>query len=104
MFTFLLEEGVVTVGTISGLFTTAMLVSFKNNIMEPVIENIFPNHTLDVDKSSFYIDFDATKNEKANEIKKIKWQTFVRDFCAWIFVMTLLYLFWKFVLHKYKKP
>ena len=47
MMSFLLEEGVLSVGTMSGLFTAAMLNSFRINILEPVIEKIVPGHKLD---------------------------------------------------------
>ena len=47
MISFLLEEGVLTVGTLSGLFTTALLNSLKANIVDPSIENIFPSHHLE---------------------------------------------------------
>jgi large-conductance mechanosensitive channel len=47
MINFLLEEGVLTVGTLSGLFTTGLLNSLKMNIIDPGIENIFPSHTLE---------------------------------------------------------
>jgi large-conductance mechanosensitive channel len=99
VFPFLLEEGVLTVGTISGLFTAAMLVSLKTNIIEPCIEYISPQHTLD--KSKFSIDFNS--KPLPSDHGKIKWQTFLRDFLSWLFVMTLLYIFWRFVLKKYKK-
>ena len=39
MLSFLLEEGIITIGTISGLFTTSMLNSFRANILEPSIES-----------------------------------------------------------------
>ena len=51
MLSFLLEEGIITIGTISGLFTTSMLNSFRANILEPSIENLVPSHKLD--KSQF---------------------------------------------------
>jgi large-conductance mechanosensitive channel len=102
MFTFLLEEGVLTVGTLSGIFTAAMLVSFKNNILEPVIEKVCPHKTLD--KESFIIDLSGEEKKKP-EVDKgyIKWQTFLRDFLSWCMIMFALYLFWKLFLHKYKK-
>jgi large-conductance mechanosensitive channel len=44
------------------------------------------------------------KTDPAQDAKAvIKWQTFLRDFITWVFVMFLLYLFWKNVLRKYKK-
>ena len=37
MIGFLLDEGVITVGTLSGLFTTGLLNSLKKNIIDPGI-------------------------------------------------------------------
>jgi len=47
MITFLLEEGVLTVGTLSGLFTTGLLNSLKANIIDPGIENVFPSQNIE---------------------------------------------------------
>jgi large-conductance mechanosensitive channel len=49
MISFLLEEGVLTVGTLSGLFTTALLNSLKMNIIDPSIESIYPSYANDND-------------------------------------------------------
>ena len=49
MLSFLLDEGVLTVGVLSGLFTTGLLNSFKLNIIDPCIEKIIPTHKLDTD-------------------------------------------------------
>jgi len=35
---------------------------------------------------------------------KIRWQTFLRDFVAWILVMLIFYLVWKHIFHPYKVP
>ena len=51
MLSFLLEEGIITVGAISGLFTASMLNSFRSNILEPSMEKLIPSHKLD--KSQF---------------------------------------------------
>jgi hypothetical protein len=104
MLSFLLEEGIITVGTLSGLFTAAMLNSFRMNILDPGIETMFPSEKLDVPKSKLdsasQIIMDTPSSSKDIQIK---WQTFLRDFITWLFVMGCLYLFWKHVLHKYKK-
>jgi len=99
MLSFLLDEGVVTVGTISGLFTTALVLSLKTNVVEPLIERICPHHTV----SSFAIDFnEPSVAESSSEKKRIKWKLFLKYFFTWIVVMSVIYLFWKFVLIKYK--
>ena len=130
MITFLLEEGVLTIGAISGLFTTALLNSLKVNIIDPSIENIIPSHKLDVlppptspppsppssppspppspppptkDKSNFASLFPIPiGSDTPNKSTKIKWQTFIKDLVTWIILMFLLYIFWKKVLHPIK--
>ena len=106
MISFLLEEGVLTVGTLSGLFTTALLNSFKRNIIDPGIDKLIPSHKLDTkpqenpeSKSEFSDMFPIPvgKNEEGDP-QKIKWQTFLKDFITWIIIMFFLYLFWKKVL------
>jgi len=46
MISFLLQEGVITIGTISGIFTALLLNSLKNNIIDPVVEKTVPTVTL----------------------------------------------------------
>jgi large-conductance mechanosensitive channel len=106
MISFLLEEGVLTVGTMSGLFTAAMLNSFRINILDPSIEKIYPTHKLDKDVSSLDSASQIVmhKTDPSQDAKaQIKWQTFLRDFITWVIIMFALYIFWKNVLHKYKK-
>jgi len=105
MLSFLLEEGVITVGTISGLFTASLLNSFRINIVEPVIESIAPSGILDNTGGGIFpgpeIVCDSSGKECKNS-KQIKWQTFLRDFVTWAILMYCIYLFWKHVIHKYK--
>ncbi len=102
MFSFLVEEGVITIGTISGIFTTSMLNSFRANILEPTIENLVPSYTLD--KSQFGEDSSLENIMKIHAqvtgkdpatAKVIKWQTFLKDFMAWLILMFCLYYIWK---------
>jgi hypothetical protein len=46
MLSFMLQEGVITIGTISGIFTALLLNSLKNNIIDPCVEKIAPIHKL----------------------------------------------------------
>ena len=104
MISFLLEEGVLTVGTMSGLFTAAMLNSFRINILDPVIEKVYPSDNLDISKLDSASQIIMNKTDPSQDAKAmIKWQTFLRDFITWMIVMFGLYLFWKNVLQKYKK-
>ena len=104
MIGFLLDEGVITVGSLSGLFTTSLLNSLKKNIIDPGFEKILPTHKLDT--SSFADMFPiptgvAPPNEQPQS-NVVKWQTFLKDFITWIFLMLCLYLFWKKVIYPNK--
>jgi large-conductance mechanosensitive channel len=107
MMSFLLDEGVITVGTLSGLFTTALLNSLKRNIIDPSIERLAPSHKLDKKKSDekfsdlFPIP-GGTPETTDPDSTIIRWQTFLKDLITWMVIMFLLYLFWKFVLHPNK--
>ena len=119
MIGFLLEEGVLTVGTLSGLFTTGLLNSLKLNIIDPCIENIIPSPTPppppppppppkseeNASKSQFGdmfpIPFGPPPSPQVNK-KDIKWKVFLKDFFTWLLIMFCLFLFWKNVLHPIK--
>ena len=62
MLSFLLEEGVLTVGTISGLFTAALLNSLRGNIIEPIIEKLVPSYKLDTEENFEEIMDEFSKN------------------------------------------
>ena len=119
MISFLLDEGVVTVGALSGIFTTALLNSFKANIVDPGIERLCPSHKLDSqsappsssssspisqDKSNFANMFPLPMGTPTGGPKDlIKWQTFLKDFITWLIIMFCLYIFWKTVIHPIKR-
>jgi large-conductance mechanosensitive channel len=46
MLSFMLQEGVITIGTISGIFTALLLNSVKNNIIDPCVEKVAPINKL----------------------------------------------------------
>ena len=103
MITFLLEEGVLTVGALSGIFTTGLLTSLKNNIIIPSVEKLVPSHTLDTKENLS----DTEKSGILNELKPshttiVKWQTFLKDIIEWVIIMFLIYLFWKKILEPHK--
>jgi len=127
MISFLLEEGVLSVGTLSGLFTTSLLNSLKANIIDPSIEKVFPSHAIEpVIMPAPPQPPPQQKNEKngKNETKSgfgdlfpiplgppppktdnnvIRWKTFLKDFITWLIIMFCLYVFWKKILHPLKK-
>ena len=113
MISFLLQEGVITVGALSGIFTTGLINSLKVNIIDPSIEKLVPSHKLDVlpplplpvkDEKSNFADMFPLPIGPVVQIKSsiIKWQTFSKDFITWLVLMCLLYLFWKKVLQPIK--
>ena len=110
MFDFFLDEGVLTVGAVTGIFTANMLNSLKGNVVDPFIENLIPSHKLDSEPESQttekFADIMTTKIEPPPKQppgpKKIKWQTFLRDFITWVILMVFMYLIWKKWIHPYK--
>jgi len=46
MMSFMLQEGVITIGTISGIFTALLLNSVKNNLIDPCVEKAIPINKL----------------------------------------------------------
>ena len=123
MIGFLLDEGVITVGTLSGLFTTGLLNSLKKNIIDPSIEKIAPSHKLDKNPSVGPSVSPSTSGSSDTQTGKsnfgdmfpipiggggfdgsdnIKWQTFLKDLITWAVIMFFLYLFWKKVIHPNK--
>ena len=112
MLTFLIEEGVLSVGALSGIFTASLLGSFKTNILDPLSENVLPNHKLDptiqqppgpeVDKKENMTNILDAGNYTFydTKAKKIKWKLFVKDLVIWIIIMFILYLLWKYLIKK----
>jgi large-conductance mechanosensitive channel len=96
MLTFLLEEGVISVGAISGIFTGALLTSLKSNLLDPLAENLAPSHILHPsgDKETF---------DSKQPVQQLKWKIFIRDFIIWIIIMFILYLLWNYLIKKIKK-
>ena len=110
MLTFLLEEGVLTVGAMSGIFTATLLGSFKSNILDPFAENLIPSHHLDKHAQVQENILDANNYSKGTESKshfgnnKIKWQTFIKDLTLWLIIMFIIYIIWKKLIKKIKDP
>ena len=81
MIDFILSEKIITAGVLTGVFTTHLVGSFKNNILDPMVENVVPSHKLD---------FTENKQEKN---KKINYLIFLRDFILWLL---FVFMTWKF--------
>jgi len=116
MLTFLLEEGVISVGALSGIFTATLLGSFKSNILDPFSEKIAPTHLLDPTNKDKTVDQSKKKENMANILdannytfydpstNKIKWKMFLKDLIIWIIIMFILYLIWKYLIKRIKSP
>lgn len=84
MISFLLEEGIITIGAISGIFTSNLLSSFKTNIIDPACEHFLPTEKLDKHLS------ETSKDDKV--YKKLKHETFLKDFVTWFIVIFILFV------------
>ena len=82
MLNFLLNENILAVAPICGLFTSHMLLSLKNNILDPATHKLFPT------------DFfgDSTDSNKSNA--NINWKLFLKEFVLWIIIMAIVYIIW----------
>jgi large-conductance mechanosensitive channel len=101
MISFLLQEGILSLGVISGVFTNNLLVSLKMNIIDPLAENVVPNHNLDRNNDGVVDEKDEQiLQELLKKNKKVKWQLFLIDLIVWVILMILLYLLWTRVIKK----
>ena len=105
MINFLIEEGVLTIGAISGIFTNNLLVSLKSNIIDPLTENVIPANTLDRNGDGVVDEKDQKLlEEEIKKNKQVKWQSFLRDLIVWIVLMSILYLLWTKIIKKVNIP
>jgi len=88
MISFLLNEKIITALGICGFFTTQLLGSLKNNVLDPASHHILPHEMFNHGES-----FDYNK-------KIIRWKIFVKDFIIWLILMYIIYLIWKKVLKR----
>jgi large-conductance mechanosensitive channel len=88
MLNFLLSENILAVAPICGLFTTHMLLSLKNNILDPTAHKLFPTNFFG----------DCTDSSKSNA--NINWKIFLKEFVLWIIIMTIFYIIWAKLLKK----
>ena len=121
MISFLLQEGVITIGTLSGIFTALLLNSLKNNIIDPFVEKVAPLDKLGDFLDDGVINGSNKKQETPQQSggqspgllnfgnqfggigkNKIKWRIFLRDFITWLIIIYILYLIWKKVLNPLK--
>jgi len=117
MISFMLQEGILTVGTVSGIFTAFLLNSLKNNIIDPCVEKVAPTHKCtNVDQNNTTPDNTSNKSNSNNSLPNIqfgnqfgghgkdevKLKLFLRDFITWLIIIFILYLVWKHLLQPIK--
>ena len=86
MINFLLNENVLAVTPICGFFTGHMLISLKNNILDPVAHKIFPEN--------FFGDSIDSKKLIIN------WKLFLKEFVLWIIMVGVFYIIWAKILKR----
>jgi large-conductance mechanosensitive channel len=101
MLAFLLKENVLTVATITGIFTVSMLTSFKNNVFDPLVENVLPTEELEHGISRFSIPL-SSQPPSPPKCKVIKYKLFLRDFAVYLIYMLIVYMLWKRFVHPIK--
>ena len=84
MLSFLLAENILSVVVLGGFFTSHLLMSLKNNMLEPIACIVFPDHFFD----------------QGNLDKHVKWKLFLKDLVMWIIMMYIFYLIWTKILKK----
>jgi hypothetical protein len=126
MISFLLDEGAITVTTLTGIFTALLLASFKNNIVDPVVETVVPLNKLHdlLDDGKINNSISKSTTPESNNVNqnsatqnnfamlgnqfggygktKIKFKIFLRDFITWLIIMYIIYLLWKKFVHPIK--
>lgn len=108
MLQFLINEQILTIGSLSGIFTATLIGSFKSNIVEPVFEKLVPSSNLDNDKKKIndYLNANNYGNTQTRESftnDKIKWQTFIKDLLQWFIIIFIIYLIYKFIKYNFIK-
>ena len=103
MISFMLQEGILTIGTLSGIFTALLLNSLKNNIIDPLVEKVVPLHKIGETPEQFQEELEKSGKENlfgdgkkglnffnfGNQFgglgkDKIKGKVFLRDFLTWL--------------------
>jgi len=116
MLSFIVEEGILTIGTISGIFTAYLLSSFKNNIIDPCVEKVAPIETLVDLLDDGKLNNSHKQNKGAGtpactpatnqfgglDKKIVKYKLFLRDFITWLIIIIVLYFAWKYFIKPYK--
>ena len=93
MLNFLINENILGVAPICGLFTSHMLLSLKSNILDPTVHKLFPE--------DFFGELNDPNNTSGYKINaNLNWRFFLKDFVLWIVVMAVFYIIWAKLLKK----
>ena len=66
----MVQEGILTIGAVSGIFTALLMNSFKNNIIDPVVEKVAP-----LDKLLDFVDDGKLNNSNKKTTPQSQGQT-----------------------------
>jgi len=92
MIEFILEQKILTIGAITGVYTSSLINSFVENISNPIFENLIPTYKLDIDGDGIT---DITVVDQSKN--KIKWQTFLKDLIIWLVVISLMFIIFNLI-------
>jgi large-conductance mechanosensitive channel len=92
MIDFILQEKILTIGAITGVYTSSLINSFVENITNPIFENLIPTYKLDIDGDGIP---DITVVDQSKN--KIKWQTFLKDLIIWLVVISLMFIIFNLI-------
>ena len=98
MIDFLINEKIITVGLITGVFTTSLIGSLKINILEPIFENIFKTDVIDVNNNGKLdsVDLQYSNDAIKKYAKQIRYKVFLKDLIMWILIILVIYIIYKF--------
>ena len=88
MLSFLVQEGILTVGALSGIFTAYLLNSLKLNIIDPATNKFLKEHNVDL-----------YKDIAIPPVTVVNWKMFLKDFIIWLILMILIYIFWRYIIN-----
>ena len=98
MIDFLINEKVISVALITGIFTTSLVSSFKINILDPYFEKVFKTDIIDVNNNGKLDSIDLQySNEQIKKFsKQIKSKVFLKDLILWVCVILIVYFIYNF--------
>jgi len=101
----LVNEGVLTYGTLCGVFTSHLLMSLKSNLIDPLSNKLLPRHIFEHDKDNVQENLESTDHINVmmnyhKQSRTIKWKLFLRDLIVWFITVYIMYAVWKIISNK----